>query len=206
MWKLPFFLLHYCTFRILKRFQQRFLYSKTRCFFGFKPLWKAIFRPEYQFYLSKMGFRLAVFAHNFCNKFTFRIKAGASDLSKIRVSMLGWPLSLTVGKKTQGYVEKCDLLSEIKPHPHLILWWHGVFSLTKVCIFLPMVFDNHVFHHNSMFLWFLIIMFFITILIVCLYDFCLQNSCGKKMHTLPRYDLIFPNKCHKFYTGFYVVV
>ena len=29
---------------------------------------------------------------------------------------------------------------------------------------------------------------------------------GKKIHTLPRYDLIFPNKCHKFYTGFYVVV
>ena len=89
VWKLHFFLLHYCTFRILKRFQQRFLYSKTRCFFGFKPLWKAIFQPEYQFYLSKMGFRTAVFAHNFCNKFTFRIKVGAFDMSKIRVSILG---------------------------------------------------------------------------------------------------------------------
>ena len=29
---------------------------------------------------------------------------------------------------------------------------------------------------------------------------------GKKIHTLPRYDLIFPHKCYKFYTGFCVVV
>ena len=42
----------------------------------------------------------------------------------------------------------------MKPHSHLILWRRGVFSFTKVCIFLPMVF----------------IMFFITT--VWFYDFC----------------------------------
>ena len=58
----------------------------------------------------------------------------------------------TVGKKTQWYVEKCKLW--VKPNSSLILWQHGVFSFTKVCIFLPMVF----------------IMIFITT--VCVYDFC----------------------------------
>ena len=53
------------------------------------------------------------------------------------------------------------------------LWQHGVFSFTKVCIFLPMLF----------------IRTFITTL--CFYDFC-NNSVGKKMHTLPRCGLIFP--------------
>ena len=42
----------------------------------------------------------------------------------------------------------------MKPHSRLILWQCGVFSFTKVCIILPMVF----------------IMFFITT--VCFYDFC----------------------------------
>ena len=42
----------------------------------------------------------------------------------------------------------------MKPNSSLILWQRGVFSFTKVCIFLPMVF----------------IMFFITT--VCFYDFC----------------------------------
>ena len=61
----------------------------------------------------------------------------------------------------------------VKPHSCLILWQHGVFSFTKVCIFLPMLF----------------IRTFITTL--CFYDFC-NNSVGKKMHTLPRCGLIFP--------------
>ena len=39
----------------------------------------------------------------------------------------------------------------VAPHSCLILWQHGVFSFTKVCIFLP----NQDFHHNIMFLWFL---------------------------------------------------
>ena len=42
----------------------------------------------------------------------------------------------------------------LKPHSCLILWQHGVFSFTKVCIFLPMVFLRT----------------FITTL--CVYDFC----------------------------------
>ena len=42
----------------------------------------------------------------------------------------------------------------VKPHSCLILWQQGVFSFTKVCIFLPMVF----------------IRTFITTL--CFYDFC----------------------------------
>ena len=61
----------------------------------------------------------------------------------------------------------------VKPHSCLILWQHAVFSFTKVCIFLPMLF----------------IRTFITTL--CFYDFC-NNSVGKKMHTLPRCGLIFP--------------
>ena len=48
-----------------------------------------------------------------------------------------------------------------------------MFSFTKVCIFLPMLF----------------IRTFITTL--CVYNFC-NNSVGKKMHTLPRCGLIFP--------------
>ena len=61
----------------------------------------------------------------------------------------------------------------VKPHSWLILWQHGVFSFTKVCIFLPMVF----------------IWTFITTL--CFYDFWIPNSVGKKMHTLPRCGLSF---------------
>ena len=57
----------------------------------------------------------------------------------------------TMGKKTQRYVEKYNLLSETTFLPYFM---RGVFSFTKVCIFLPMVF----------------IMFFITT--VCFYDFC----------------------------------
>ena len=42
----------------------------------------------------------------------------------------------TVGKKTQWCVsvEKCTFW--VKPHSCLILWQHGVFYFTKVCIFL----------------------------------------------------------------------
>ena len=54
-----------------------------------------------------------------------------------------------------------------------------MFSFTKVCIFLPMV----------------CIMFFIKT--VCFNDFC-KTVLVKKYTPLPRYDLIFPNKCHKF--------
>ena len=61
----------------------------------------------------------------------------------------------------------------MKPHSSLILWQHGVFSFTNVCIF----FTNGVyqdFYHNIMILWFL------------------ENSVCKKMHNLPRCGLIFP--------------
>ena len=75
----------------------------------------------------------------------------------------------------------------MKPHSCLILWQQGVFSFTKVCIALPMLF----------------IRTFITTL--CFYDFC-NNSVGKQMHTLPRCGLIFPFQMPYFYTGFSVVL
>ena len=58
----------------------------------------------------------------------------------------------TVGKKTQCYVVKCDLLSETTLLPYFMTAWCVFF--TKVCICLPMVF----------------IKIFITT--VCFYDFC----------------------------------
>ena len=91
----------------------------------------------------------------------------------------------TVGKKTQWYVENANFW--VQPNSSLILWQCGVFSFTKVCIFLPMLF----------------IMVFITTVHVSV---ILQNSGGKNIHTLPRDDLIFPNKGRKFYTGFRVGV
>ena len=39
----------------------------------------------------------------------------------------------TVGKKTQWYVVNATFC--VKPHSCLILWQHGVFFFTKVCIF-----------------------------------------------------------------------
>ena len=61
----------------------------------------------------------------------------------------------------------------------LILLQHGVFSFTKVCIFLPMLF----------------IMTFITTL--CFYDFW-KTVLVKKIHTLPRCGLIFPSQMPYF--------
>ena len=57
----------------------------------------------------------------------------------------------TVGKKTQGYVEKCDLLSETTLLPYF--YDSVVCFLLPKCVFLPMV-------------------FFITT--VCFFDFCKQ--------------------------------
>ena len=74
----------------------------------------------------------------------------------------------------------------VKPHSCLFLWqhMHGVFSFTKVCIFLPMVF----------------IRTFITTL--CFHDYC-KTVLVKKMHTVVWFS---PSKCHIFYTGFSVVL
>ena len=64
-------------------------------------------------------------------------------------SNLSTNIHTTVGKKTQCYAEKCELLSETPFSPYFMTAW-----CTKLCIFLPMVF----------------IMVFITT--VCFYDFC----------------------------------
>ena len=61
----------------------------------------------------------------------------------------------------------------------LILWQHGVFSFTKVCIFLPMVFFKT----------------FITTL--CFYVFW-KTVLVKKIHTFPRCGLIFPSQMPYF--------
>ena len=71
----------------------------------------------------------------------------------------------TVGKKTQWYVEKCDLLNETTFLPYFMIAWcvffdqNMYFFTNDVC---------HIFHQNIMFLCFL------------------YNSVGKKIHTLPR--------------------
>ena len=77
----------------------------------------------------------------------------------------------------------------VKPHSCLILGQQGVFSLTKVCIFLPMVF----------------IRTFITTL--CFYDFCKTVLVLVKKCT-PCQGVVWfsPSKCHIFYTGFSVVL
>ena len=77
----------------------------------------------------------------------------------------------------------------VKPHSCLILWQQGVFSFTKVCIFLPMVF----------------IRTFITTL--CFYDFC-KTVLVKKCTPCLAIGVVWfsPSKCHTFYTGFSVVL
>ena len=75
----------------------------------------------------------------------------------------------------------------VKPHSCLILWQQGVFSFTKVCIFLPMVF----------------IRTFITTL--CFYGFC-KTVLVKKCTPCQGVVWFFPSKCHIFYTGFSVVL
>ena len=75
----------------------------------------------------------------------------------------------------------------VKLHSYLILWQHGVFSFTKVCIFLPMVF----------------IRTFITTL--CFHDFC-KTVLVKKCTPCQGVVWFFPSKCHIFYTGFSVVL
>ena len=71
----------------------------------------------------------------------------------------------------------------VKPQPCVILWQHGVFSFTKVCIFLPMVF----------------IRTFTTTL--CFYDFC-KTVLVKKCTPCQGVVWFSPSKCHIFYTGF----
>ena len=66
----------------------------------------------------------------------------------------------------------------MKPHFCLIIWQHGVFSFTKLCIFLPMV--------------------FIKTFITTLCTKFLENNVGKKIHTLPRSGLIFPSQMPYF--------
>ena len=75
----------------------------------------------------------------------------------------------------------------VKPHSCLILWQHGVFSFTKVCIFLPMLF----------------IRTFLTTL--CFYDFC-KTVLVKKCTPCQGVVWVSLSKCHIFYTGFSVVL
>ena len=58
----------------------------------------------------------------------------------------------TVGKKTQWYVVKCNLLSETTFLPYFITVWCVFFYQS---VYFCTNGDYHVFHHNSMFLWFL---------------------------------------------------
>ena len=75
----------------------------------------------------------------------------------------------------------------VKPLSCLTLWQCGVFSFSKVCVFLPMVLT--------------FIMFFITTL--CLYDFCKTVSVTKYT---PCQEIIWFSctRCHNIFTGFYV--
>ena len=78
----------------------------------------------------------------------------------------------------------------VKPHSCLIilnLWQHGVFSFTKVCIFLPMVF----------------IRTFITTF--WFYDFC-KTVLVKKCTPCQGVVWFSPPKCHIFFTGFELVL
>ena len=69
-------------------------------------------------------------------------------------SSLPTNISTTVGKKTEWYIVKCDLLSKTTFLPYFMtVCW--VFFYQSM-VFLPMVF----------------IMVFITIVLVCFYDFC----------------------------------
>ena len=94
-------------------------------------------------------------------------------------------ICMTVGKKHNN-TEKNEVFW-VKPHSCLILWQQGVFSFTKVCIFLPMVF----------------IRTFITTL--CFYGFC-KTVLVKKCTPCQGVVWFFPSKCHIFYTGFSVVL
>ena len=76
-----------------------------------------------------------------------------------------------------------------KPHSCIILWEHGVFSFTKVCIFLPMVFIRT--------------LNFITTL--CFYDFC-KTVLIKKCTPCQGVVWFSPSKYHILYTGFSVVL
>ena len=63
-------------------------------------------------------------------------------------SNLPTSIRTTVGKKTQGYVEKCNLLSETTFLPYFMC----VFFYQSVHFFTNGARVYHVFHHNSMFL------------------------------------------------------
>ena len=77
----------------------------------------------------------------------------------------------TVGEENTMIYRKMRLLSETLFLPYFMIAW-CVFFYQSVCFFTNGVY--HVFHQN--------------IMCVCF----LENSVGKKIHTLPRYDLIFP--------------
>ena len=105
-------------------------------------------------------------------------------------SNLSTNICTTVGKKTQWYrsisVEKCELLSETT---------FSLYFMTVWCVFFYQsvyYFTNGVYH--------------VFITTVCVNDYCKTVLVKKYTQVLPRYDLLFPIKCHKFYTGFYVVV
>ena len=69
-------------------------------------------------------------------------------------SNLSTNICTTVGRKHNDIGKSAAFW--VKPRSCLILWQHSMFSFTKVCIILPMVF----------------IMFFIATCTVCSYDFC----------------------------------
>ena len=63
------------------------------------------------------------------------------------ISLTSVPIfALSVGKKTQWYVEKCKLLSETKFQPYFMTTW-CVFFYQSVYFFTNAVY--HGFHHNS---------------------------------------------------------
>ena len=74
------------------------------------------------------------------------------------------------GKKTQWYTEKCDLLSETTFLLYWNLWQCGVFSFTKVCVFLPMVFVIFSIRTLCFYVFCITVMFSIRTL--CFYVFC----------------------------------
>ena len=69
------------------------------------------------------------------------------------ISLTSTNICTTVRKKTQWYVEKCDLLSETTFLPYL--WQRGVFSFTKVCVFFYQWCSSCFSSQQYMFLWFL---------------------------------------------------
>ena len=114
------------------------------------------------------------------------------------MSLTCLPIFVWQWGRKHNNTEKNDVFW-VKPHSCLILWQQGVFSFTKVCIFLPMVFIR-TFITTLCFYDFCT---FITTL--CFYDFC-KTVLVKKWTPCQGVVGFSPSKCHIFYTGFSVVL